>query len=185
MAGPISCKQVPAQKGFSLSVQLTKLVHLKLPGEIREILNKLPPPHTAFMALQLDTAIIAQNATRPVGERTSQFMANWNKLTQDQWVLSMAQGYQLPLIQWPDQAMHQQVGKKPTICFRVGGTEVSRKRSNTAGTVVPGAPNQPDVCCPQKQKRLEANYRFKVSKLLSGTCTFQDGGLVCICYQRS
>lgn len=57
------------------------------------------------MALQLDITIVAQNVTRPVGGRTSQFIANWNKLTQDQWVLSTAQGYQLPLGQWPSRQL--------------------------------------------------------------------------------
>ena len=55
------------------------------------------------MDLQLDMTLVTQNADRPVGGRTSQFMPNWHKLTQDQWVLATIQGYQLPLAQWPDQ----------------------------------------------------------------------------------
>ena len=46
--------------------------------------------------------LVTQKTDRLVGGRTSQFIPNWHKLTQDQWVLVTIQGYQLPLAQWPD-----------------------------------------------------------------------------------
>ena len=69
-------------------------------GEVQgETLDSLPLPHSAFMALHLDMTLVTQNANRPVGGRTSQFIPNWHKLTQDQWVLDTVQGYHLPLAQ--------------------------------------------------------------------------------------
>ena len=58
------------------------------------------------MALHLDMTLVTQNADRPVGGRTSQFIPNWHKLTQDQWVLVTVQGYHLRLAQWPDQQLY-------------------------------------------------------------------------------
>ena len=58
------------------------------------------------MALHLDITLVTQNADRLVGGRTSQFIPNWHKLTQDQWVLITVQGYHLRLAQWPDQQLY-------------------------------------------------------------------------------
>jgi len=71
------------------------------PGEVNKILDGLPLPHITFQTLQLDLSLISQYSTRPVGGRTALFITNWAKLTQDQWVLTTVQGYELPLNQWP------------------------------------------------------------------------------------
>ena len=76
-----------------------KTPHPQLFGEVQgETLDKLPLPHSAFTAFHLDMILVTQNA-----DTTSQFIPNWHKLTQDQWVLATVQGYHLPLSQWPDQ----------------------------------------------------------------------------------
>ena len=46
-----------------------------------------------------------RHACTPVGGRLAQFVHNWSCLTKDQWVLSTVQGYQLPLIQWPQHSV--------------------------------------------------------------------------------
>ena len=105
-AGPIARKQVPTPKSSIPAVQFTKSPP-QLFGEVQgETLNKLPLPHSAFMALHLDMTLVTQNADRPVGGSTSQFIPNWHKLTQDQWVLDTVQGYHLSLSQWPDQQLY-------------------------------------------------------------------------------
>ena len=61
-----------------------------------ETLDKLPT-HSTFMvmALHLNMTLVTQNADRSVGWGTSQFIPNWLKLTQSQWVLGTVQGYHI------------------------------------------------------------------------------------------
>ena len=75
-------------------------------------------------------------------------------------------------------AIHQEGRRQSTISFGGRGAEVGSKRGCTAGTVVPSTPSQSSVCCPQKQGRLEANYRPKTTELLPGASSFQNGGFV-------
>ena len=75
-------------------------------------------------------------------------------------------------------AIHQEGRRQSTISFGGRGAKVSRERGCTAGTVVPGTPSQSNICCPQKWRRLEANYRLKTTELLLGASSFQNGGFV-------
>ena len=56
----------------------------------------------------------------------------------------------------------QEVKRQLTISFRGRGVEKGLHR----GTVVSGMPSQSSVCCPQKQGRLEANYRSRRTEFL-------------------
>ena len=74
---PIACKQVPTPKSSIPAVQFTKPLTPSYFGEVQgETLDRLPLPHSAFMALHLDMTLVTQNANRRVGGRTSQFIPN-------------------------------------------------------------------------------------------------------------
>ena len=143
------------------------------PGKISEILDGLPPPHTSFQTLQLDTSLIAQNSTKPVGGRTTLFILNWAKLTQDQRVLATVQGYELPLNQWPTQRVvptHRETNQVSVLL-----EEVQRlAHSPSTGSTDP--PSQPYVCCPEKRGRVETDHRSQIPEFLPRTPSFQDGG---------
>ena len=98
LTGSIVGKQIPTQKSPNAAVKFKKPLHPQLFGEVQgETLDKLPT-HSTFMvmALHLNMTLVTQNADRSVGWRISQFIPNWLKLTQGQWVLGTVQGYHIP-----------------------------------------------------------------------------------------
>ena len=71
---------------------------------------------------------------------------------------------------------HSQQGT--TISSAGGSVQTEGERGSLPSTAVRSSHNQSDLCCPQKRRRLETNYRPEIPELPYSTASLQDGGSV-------
>ena len=59
---------------------------------VQEVTIPLP---SGLLSLELDVTLIKEFTHHPVGDRLSRFRKNWEKVTQDSWILQTVQGLRL------------------------------------------------------------------------------------------
>jgi len=128
---------------------------------IKEVLERLPQPRESLMCLKMDISLIATHAHIPVGGRLALFSHNWHCLTQDPWVLTVVQGYQLPLSQWP----RRNIMESKLHLDQVQGKALQAEITGliAKGAVVPACKSQvhllSPLCSAKKWRGLASNNR--------------------------
>ena len=147
---------------------------------IKEVLERLPQPRESLMCLKMDISLIATHAHISVGGRLALFSHNWHCLTQDPWVLTVVQGYQLPLSQWP----RRNIMESKLHLDQVQGKALQAEITGliAKGAVVPACKSQVHIlsplCSAKKWRGLAPNNRPQEVKSIHQATSLQNGGFI-------